>query len=208
MNGMIKKDLFMIKNNYRSIIVTFIIYIFYTIMFKMDMSFLLPFMSLMICISTFNYDDFNNWHSFATSLPQGKINVVRSKYIISTCLIIISTAISVLLSYVINNIRNIGFDISTSVLCGEILAIVFIMSLLFPIIFKYGSEKGRIAMVIAGLSIAGIVTLITKVLKIKISPSILNFITSNIYVLFIGISILMIGISYFLSKKIYLNKEF
>jgi len=208
MNGMIKKDLFMIKNNYRSIIVTFIIYIFYTIMFKMDMSFLLPFMGLMICISTFNYDDFNNWHSFATSLPQGKINVVRSKYITAICLTIISTAISVLLSYVINNIRNIGFDVSTSVLCGEILAIVFIMSLLFPIIFKYGSEKGRIAMMIAGLSIAGIVTLITKVLKIKISPSILNFITSNIYVLFIGICILMIGISYFLSKKIYLNKEF
>lgn len=208
MNGMIKKDLFMIKNNYRSIIFTIVIYIFYTIMFKMDMSFLLPFMSLMICISTFNYDDFNNWHSFATSLPKGKLNVVKSKYVISTSLIVITATASILISYLINSIRNIGFDISISVLCGELLAIVFIMALIFPIIFKYGAEKGRIAMVVAGLSIAGIVALITKVFKIKISPNVLTFIDSHIYIIFIILIVLMIGISYFISKKIYLKKEF
>ncbi|MBP3841430.1 MAG: ABC-2 transporter permease [Bacilli bacterium] len=208
MNGMIKKDLFMIKNNYRSIIFTIVIYIFYTIMFKMDMSFLLPFMSLMICISTFNYDDFNNWHSFATSLPKGKLNVVKSKYVISTSLIVITATVSILINYLINSIRNIGFDISISVLCGELLAIVFIMALIFPIIFKYGAEKGRIAMAVAGLSIAGIVALITKVFKIKISPNVLTFIDSHIYIIFIILIVLMIGISYFISKKIYLKKEF
>ena len=75
MLGMIKKDLFMIKNSLKSIIFALIIFVFYTIMFDMDMYFLLPFMTLMISITTFSYDDFNNWHSFASTLPQGKINV-------------------------------------------------------------------------------------------------------------------------------------
>ena len=63
-------------------------------------------------------------------------------------------------------------------------------------------------MAVAGLSIAGIVALITKVFKIKISPNVLTFIDSHIYIIFIILIVLMIGISYFISKKIYLKKEF
>ena len=97
MLGMIKKDLFMIKNNSKTLIVSLIIYVLYTIMFEMDMSFLLPFMTLMISLSTFTYDDYNNWHLFATSLPQGRTNVIKSKYITTIALIVITTIISILL---------------------------------------------------------------------------------------------------------------
>ena len=82
MLGMIKKDIFMIRNNLKPLIFAIFIYLFYTFMFEADMSFILPFMTLMICISTFGYDEYNNWYSFAAALPQGKINTVKSKYII------------------------------------------------------------------------------------------------------------------------------
>ena len=86
MIGMIKKDLYMIRNNYKALGVALVIYLFYSITFNMDMSFFLPFMGLMICISTINYDEYNNWHTYAASLPQGRINIIKSKYITRTML--------------------------------------------------------------------------------------------------------------------------
>ena len=89
MIGLIKKDLLMIKNNYKNIIIVLAIYIFYSFQFEMNMYFLLPLMGLMICISTINYDDFNNWHTYAVSLPQGKSGVIKSKYITTISVILL-----------------------------------------------------------------------------------------------------------------------
>ena len=209
MKGMIIKDLFMIKNNYKSLIVALIIYIFYSFMFDMNMAFFLPFMGLMICISTLNYDEFNNWYTYSTSLPQGRINVVKSKYLITIGIITILFIASFLLSMIIMNIRtNIEYDNSISYYMGEIVAIIFMMSLLFPILFKYGSEKGRLAMIVLGLGVYGLVLLVTKVIPKKPSVELLSFLDKYSIPIFGILSILMLIGSYLISKKIYLKKEF
>ena len=193
----------------KSIIFALVIYVFYSVMFDMDMAFLLPFMALMISISTFNYDDFNHWHSFAASLPHGKVNVVRSKYITTIGILIISTFVSMIISYIICNVNGgVRTDESFSTIMGELLAIIFMTSLLFPILFKYGSEKGRIVIMIFGLIIFGFVLLFTKVIHIEISRSFIHFIDSYLIIIFIVISLLMIIVSYLVSKRIYLKKEF
>ena len=206
MIGMIKKDILMVKNNAKSMLVTIMLYVFYTLMFDMDMSFLLPFMALMISISTFWYDDYNGWHAFVSTLPFGRVNVVKSKYVTTLVLIIITTIIGILLHFLINNQVVISEYFSS--LMGEIVAMIFMMSVLFPIIFKYGAEKGRLAMMIIGISIVGIVLLVTKFIQIDIPISFIKFFNSYYAVIFIVISIIMIILSYHISKKIYLNREF
>lgn len=209
MIGMMKKDLFMIKNNYKSILIALAIYVFYSIQFDMDMSFFLPFMGLMICISTFSYDDYNNWHIYATSLPQGKINIIKSKYITTICITILLTILSILLSFIIGSVRGtLNIDESLSNIMGELFAIIFMMSLLFPILFKYGSEKGRIAMMTIGFGMFGLIILLSKVVKVEISKNLINFLDSYFVIIFIiGLGI-MIAISYYISKKVYLKREF
>ena len=209
MTGMIKKDLFMIKNNYKSILIALAIYVFYSIMFDMDMSFFLPFMGLMICISTINYDDYNNWHAYATTLPQGKVNVVKSKYITTIGITIILTIVSILLSFVIGSVRGtLKIDDSLSPIMGELLAIIFMMSVLFPILFKFGVEKGRIAMITIGFGMFGLIILLTKVIKIEIPENLMTLIESYLPIIFIVASVIMIVISYLIAKKIYLKREF
>lgn len=209
MIGMIKKDLYMIKNNYKSILIALAIYIFYSIEFDMDMSFFLPFMGLMICISTISYDDYNNWHTYATSLPQGKINVIKSKYITTIGITLLLTIISILLSFIIGSVKGtLNIDESLATIMGELFAIIFMLSLIFPILFKYGSEKGRIAMIIIGLGMFGLIILISKLVKVEISNDLINFLESYFIIIFIIVSIIMITISYYVSRKVYLKREF
>lgn len=207
MIGMIKKDLYMIKNNYKSILIALAIYIFYAIEFDMDMSFFLPFMGLMTCISTLNYDDFYNFHAYATSFPQGKTGAVKSKYITTIIVTVLLTLISILLNLVLSNI-NLNLTNSPDTILGILCAMLFMMSILYPILFKYGAEKGRIAMVAIAFAIFAVVILFRKVINIKISNSLISFLDKYYLPIFaIGI-IIIITISYLISKKIYLKREF
>jgi len=209
MIGIIKKDIFMIKNNLKLIVIALMLFVFYTIIFDADMSFFLPFMTLMISLSTFSLDDFNNWHSFASTLPNGKINNVKSKYITSISLIMIAIIISIIFNYIIGSIKGtINIDESLSSIMGELFAIIFMMSVLFPVLFKYGAEKGRIAMATLGITVIGGVVLLTKFIQIDIPNDLIAFLNSYFLIIFVIASFIMISSSYAISKKIYLKREF
>lgn len=210
MIGLVKKDLLMLKNNFKSLIVTLVIYISYSFMFDMDMSFLFPFMIFMLSLSTFSYDDLNNWDGFASTLPKGRTNVVKSKYLTTVSLLIIATIIGFLMTLIIGNIKNNPFNIKETISStfGILFGISIMLSILFPIIFKFGNEKARIAMITVGLSIAGIVLLFTKVIKLDFSLDIIKNVEKFLPIICLALSTLMITISYNIAKKIYSKREF
>ena len=82
MLGFIKKDLLMIKSNIKILAILLLIYIVMAFQGQLYLSFLLPFMGVMIMVSTFSYDTFNKWDAYAVTLPNGRKNSVRGKYII------------------------------------------------------------------------------------------------------------------------------
>ena len=89
---------------------------------------------------------FNNWNSYAVTLPDGRRNVVRAKYIAYIILTVIlgavALAISAGISYTKTN--SINVDEIMSSLMGTMLSSVIIISLLYPIVFKFGATNGRI----------------------------------------------------------------
>ena len=78
MFGLIKKDFLLIKANLRSMMIVFIVYLILTFQGTFDVTFIVPLIGIMLFISTFSYDDFNNWNSYAVTLPNGRKNVVLS----------------------------------------------------------------------------------------------------------------------------------
>ena len=208
MLGMIKKDLFMIRNNLKNLLFVIFIYFFYTMMFDNDMSFILLFMTLMICISTFSHDDYNNWHAFASTLPQGKINNVKSKYITTITLIVFATIISIIFTFIINNFKTtIIFSDVISSISGYLFAMFILVSILFPLLFKFGADA-KIIMLILGMGIVAVVLLLKKFVNISIPTNIITFLDSYHLIIFLILSIIFIGVSYLISRKIYLKKEF
>ena len=146
MIGLIKKDFLLIKANLKQMIIIFVIYLLLTFQGTFDVTFVVPLIGIMLFITTFSYDDFNNWNPYAITLPKGRKNIVRAKYISSIILTIIlsilSLTLAVAISYTKTNSINIEEILSS--LMGTLLSSVIIISLLYPIIFKFGATNGRI----------------------------------------------------------------
>ena len=210
MLGLIKKDFLLIKANLKSMIIIFVIYIMLAFQGTFDVTFIIPLIGIMLFISTFSYDDFNNWNSYAVTLPNGRKNVVRAKYIASIILTIIlaivSLTIGIGISYTKTN--SINLDEIISSLMGTMLSSIIIISLLYPIVFKFGATNGRIILFAVVFGIAGIGTLIAQFVDMTSIINMINRLDSYSLIAIPIISVILIGISYLISNKIYQNKEF
>lgn len=210
MLGLIKKDFLLIKANLKSMIIIFVIYIMLAFQGTFDATFIIPLIGIILFLSTFSYDDFNNWNSYAVTLPNGRKNVVRAKYIASTILMIIlavvAFSIGIGISYIKTN--SINLDEIISSLMGTMLSIVIINSLLYPIVFKFGATNGRIILFAVVFGIAGIGTLIAQFIDMTPIINIINKLDNYLLIVIPIIYIILLGISYLISSKIYQNKEF
>ena len=210
MLGLIKKDLLLIKANLKSMIIIFVIYIMLAFQGTLDVTFIIPIIGIMLFISTFSYDDFNNWNSYAVTLPDGRRNVVRAKYIVSIILMIILAVVAFFIGIGISYIKtnSINLDEIISSLMGTMLSSVIIISLLYPIVFKFGATNGRIILFAVVFGIAGIGTLIAQFIDIAPIINIINKLDNYLLIAIPIIYIILLGISYLISSKIYQNKEF
>ena len=210
MLGLIKKDFLLIKANLKSMIIIFVIYIMLAFQGTFDATFIIPLIGIILFLSTFSYDDFNNWNSYAVTLPNGRKNVVRAKYIASTIFMIIlavvAFSIGIGISYIKTN--SINLDEIISSLMGTMLSIVIINSLLYPIVFKFGATNGRIILFAVVFGIAGIGTLIAQFIDMAPIINIINKLDNYLLIVIPIIYIILLGISYLISSKIYQNKEF
>ncbi len=86
MKGLIIKDLLIVKSNLKIILVLLFVYGLMSFQGSMDLTFILPFISIVIMISTFSYDTYNNWDAYVISLPDGRKNSVKAKYLVTIIL--------------------------------------------------------------------------------------------------------------------------
>ena len=210
MLGLIKKDFLLIKANSKSMVIIFIVYLMLAFQGIFDVTFIVPLIGIMLFISTFSYDDFNNWNSYAVTLPNKRKNVVRAKYIASIILTIILGAVALAISIGIGYAKtnNINLEEILSSLMGTILSNVIIISLLYPIVFKFGATNGRIILFAVVFGIAGIGALIAQFVDTTPIINMINGLDSYSLIAIPIISAILLGISYLISNKIYQNKEF
>lgn len=210
MIGFIKKDLAMIKSNLKLIGILIVLYIIMGLMGKMDISFILPFMSVMIMISSFSYDNYNKWDAYSISLPNGRKNSVKSKYITTILLTLNVSIITIIISFIISyvNTQNINYEQILVTMLGTIFATLLVLTFMYPIIYKFGVEKARIAifLIVFGLVIIG--GFFSQYIDISFITKLLSFLEDYLIIILIIITILMVYTSYKISEKIFSKKEF
>lgn len=215
MLSLIKKDLLIIKNNLKLIGVMLIIFFAIAMQDNFDITVVLPFImsnyffTIVIFMSTFSYDEFNKWDAYAVTLPNGRKNIVRAKYITNLILIVGALIITLVLNYFIGYINN-GLDFS-QVIASSLemtIGITLVESIMFPLIFKFGIEKGRIGLFALTIALGGIATIISKKGNINIPDGIVTFFNNYYFVIIPVILIIAILLSYKISERIYSKKEF
>ena len=209
MVGLIKKDLLMIKSNLKLVLIMLVVFFIMALQGEFDISFVPPFIVVMLFMSTFSYDEFNKWDAYAVTLPNGRKNVVKSKYVASLILTIVTIILTIILNSLVCLINNnLEFDKFISTIMGCVFGVILIQSIMYPFIFKYGMEKGRIGLFVISFAIVGIIGLLSSVLKINIPTNVVTFFDNYWFVIIPLISIVLLLISYKISEKIYLKKEF
>ncbi len=209
MLGFIKKDLLMIKSNIKIFAILLIIYVVMAFQGQMDLSFLLPFMSVMVMMSTFSYDSYNKWDAYAISLPGGRKNSVKAKYLATIILIIVTTIIITILSFTISYVKTkiIDFENITGTIFGSLFATILLQSFIYPTMYKFGPEKARIWLMAIIFGVAVIGGFIIQYVDFSAIINILNLIEAYWIVVFLIAMILMLYISYKISERIYFKKE-
>lgn len=208
MLGLIKKDIYITKNNLKILLLIAVVYLIATKGNIEQIIFMLSFMSVIITMTSFSYDMYNHWDTFVCSLPNGRKNVVLSKYISGTIIITLMTIILLAISYPLSMInKNIEIKELLTLIIMSMQGVLIIESFMYPVIFKFGIEKARYIIFIMSFLIAGLSAYV-----LKINNNILTNITTplekNYMIVIPIITIIVITISYFISKSIYKNKEF
>lgn len=210
MKGLIKKDLLMIKGNIKILLILLFVYIVMSINDQMDLCFILPFMSVMLMISTFSYDTYNKWDAYALTLPNGRKNSVKAKYLATLLLIILTTIIVTILMIIIDYAHTgmLDFSYISETILGTFFASIILQSFMYPSIYKFGVEKARIGIFIVVFGIAIIIGILSKYIDFEFLISKIAFLNNYVMILIPIIIAVIIYISYKVSETIYMKKEY
>ncbi len=210
MIGLIKKDIAMIKSNFKLLGILIVVYAVMGFLEEMDISFILPFMSIMIMISTFSYDTYNQWDAYSISLPNGRRNSVKSKYVTTILMILIVSLITMMLSFLISyvNTNTINYEQILIAMFGNIFGTFLVLSFLYPIIYKFGLEKARIGIFLVVFGIVIIGGFLSRYFDLSFVGRTLSFLEDYLVILLIIIMIVMVYLSYKISETIFRKKEF
>lgn len=210
MIGLIKKDLLLMKSNLKLILIIFAVFVISSINQENNNLYFLPaLVSTMLFMSTFSYDEYNKWNTYATALPAGRKRVVMAKYLVTLLLNIMVFIITIILSLVIGKLEgNLNVQEVLSTIFGILAATIILQSIIYPLIYKFGIEKGRIWLFVGIFGISTILGILITKVKFTLSPTIITFF-NNYYLLLIPLfTFICLYISYNISKNIYLKKEF
>ncbi len=159
----------------------------------------------MLSLTTFSYDEAAHWNQFALSLPVSRKKIILSKYILCIILTLTGGTVSLALTSVISILKRTYVLTNILVLTyGICLIALIMMSVLFPLLYKFGVEKARLMMILVFLIPFGIVMLLNY-LNIPMPGEAALKMTLYFSPLIVA---LVMGLSYFISCKIFADKEF
>lgn len=162
MKGLIIKDILFIKNTWKNLLLIFIGSLLLSIALG---NYLLaicavPVILLTSGINTFQTDEFYNTDAYTLSYPLSRNKIVISKYLFTFVMMLISTYIGLLIYALINVIINPGVNGINTDMLKQLLMLeissLFVDSIFYPIIYKYGCEKSRFVLMSIVMILLGI----------------------------------------------------
>ncbi len=158
-------------------------------------------LAVMIPMTALSYDEKNKWDRYALTMPLTRGTLVLSKYILGLIFLITALVLALLSNAVFSDVilfENLMINLTT-------LSVgIIMMSFIFPILLKYGVEKGRILMMIVIFAPTALIVMLSKLGisvpdtgKIEMFLKFLPVVALAFYV-----------VSIFVSMSIYKKKEF
>lgn len=217
MKGLLVKDLRLMLGQKRF----FILFVFIAVMlnFNSSGSFVIGYMTFVCSVfvlSTISYDENENGYSFLMTLPALRQTFAREKYVFGLLSSSGAWILAVVISLIFNMADNRSFLLSDFFLeaAAFIPFYIVLLAVMLPFQFKFGGEKGRIAMLMAcGIvflfvyfSVRGLQMMGIEVEKMVHSLSALQ--QGGLILLAFVVAVVVLFVSSAISSRIMNSKEF
>lgn len=218
MTGLILKDFLNMKKQFKTLLIVMAFYVVWAICIDNVIFFVwfIPLLLSMATFNTFSFDETCKWNEFAVSFPLKRNHFIMSKYIFSILLVCFGNICSILFLFLYSVIKSI--PISTlelpNTIAGTFLLSTICISIVTPLIIILGTEKARICMfgiflipsifVFALLKTSPTSSFLTQ----KQLEEYIEFFFANLPIISLVCCILSLGMSFFISCKVFSKKEF
>ena len=154
MIGLLKKDLFVADKSGRLLLVMAVIFSLIPSMGNFGATYAMM-LALMMPLTSIAYDERCKWDKYAAMLPYTPGQLVWSKYLLAYFYTVLGGSIIVLGTFLrgmTTGAADWELTMELTIMMG--VAMLFVMALGLPVIYRFGSEKGRFVMiVIMGLGV-------------------------------------------------------
>ena len=148
MIGLLKKDLFVADKSGRLLLVMAVIFSMIPSMGNFGATYAMM-LALMMPLTSIAYDERCKWDKYAAMLPYTPGQIVWSKYLLAYFYTVLGGSIIVLGTFLrgmTTGAMDWGLTMELTVMMG--VAMLFVMALGMPVIYRFGSEKGRFVMIV------------------------------------------------------------
>jgi ABC-type transport system involved in multi-copper enzyme maturation permease subunit len=203
MRGLILKDFINLKMQSKMIGILLVFYLILSIATKNNsmLSGMIQILFVMLTITALSYDEKANWDKYGLTMPVSRAEMVISKYILSFILSLLALILNFIAQILMGTEMNIENAIIVLTIFG--VSIIFV-SIILPILFKFGVEKGRTMMYVVLMLPTLIILLSNNFIKFTPSDEALE----KVLYAFPLIIIVILILSILLSISIYKKKEF
>lgn len=193
----------------KSIALVVVIWIVATVFAPSFLSMLFGMGTYLILYQTMAYEDMHGIDNLISALPVKRSEYVLSRYILGMFGSILSMVLLLLLYFIISKVNKVDVPLELLIITG-VLSSVLVISVIIPIVLKFGVTKGRIInflVLILIMSVAMGIMQGTSSNK-EFMNTIINIISSvGFPAITIIVSLAMILISMGISLKLYKSKE-
>ncbi len=150
MKGLLYKDFCVLKKQVKILAVFVVFYAVWSVAAQVPtmMGTMVILLSIMMPISSMSYDEAGQWYRYAFSLPVSRRALVQSKYMLGFLTALGGLLVSAIGNLVILSLTNWENALESWVTIGACLEVgVIFLSVLIPLLFKFGVEKGRFLIV-------------------------------------------------------------
>lgn len=163
----------------------------------------------LLLMQVMSYEDTYGIDNLIAKLPVSKNEYVISRYVLGIIISVIFMVLSVLIYSILNSILELDLTLGIFILIGFVTSMLAI-SVIIPVILKFGINKGRMVITILTVLIVVVPTgIMTSIWDNKEFMYKIMDIAGNIGIPFILIisSILILIISIIISLRVYKSKE-
>lgn len=159
MKGLLLKDFYMMKQYCRAFLLIAVVFIAASLFSGNKMFFMLYpcLLAGLIPVTLYSYDEREKWCVYSATLPYTATQLVSAKYVFGLLLSMVSLVVVTITQMLkLAEAQAFTWESLLGLLAGTAALGLLTPSILLPLLFKLGAEKGRIAYFIVIIVICGV----------------------------------------------------